>query len=132
MAYHRIGGGRAPGGNREVERLRRALPLNQYLYMLHNGATTGYFPKLNPDGSPLPRDPEGLDDLTTSQRIDLTQYLTDKVMEDAGKQSDIPLIEAEAMTDDDLRQLPSEALRNILAPAAETADILAPAHVNQI
>lgn len=115
MAYHAISY-KAAVVNRTVERARRALPINQYLFMLHTGAVTGYFPRLGEDGEPLPRDVDGKDDLCVSDRVDLTLRLLGKSMPDAKYAHDADEIDAKEVRVEDVRDLPSEKLLRLLEP----------------
>jgi hypothetical protein len=117
--------------NRAVERVRKALPINQYLYMCHTGATTGYFPRLDTEGRPLPVDPD-IDALSTGQRVDMAQYLIDKVMPAPKYDSEPDAIDVEGVNPELIDHLPSEQLLRLMAPEPDTTDLLEPAFVRAI
>lgn len=129
MAYHRTSVARAPAVNRTVERARRLLPVNQYLYMLHTGATTGYFPRLDTEGHPIPRDTDGKDDLSTHERVALTETLLSKVMPDAKYEHEPDAIEATLVQPDEIQTLPSEKLQRLLAPDTAPEGMFEDVHV---
>lgn len=68
----------------DPEIYRRRLPIGQYLLLLHNGATTGFLPKLNEFGRPIPQDVNAPDPIScqmdAGQRINALQYLVDKAL----------------------------------------------------
>lgn len=83
MAYHKVASRRAH--NRAVEELRRAMPLNTYLFLMHQAATTGAVPVLDERGKPT----GAVDTLKPQERIDTIKYLIDKTMP-ALKSADAP------------------------------------------
>ena len=74
MAYHKL----APlrGGSKEVENLRRSLPVAIYLTILHQAAATGKLPILNAYGQATGE----VQDVSPKDRLDTARYLIDKVM----------------------------------------------------
>jgi hypothetical protein len=69
----------------DPERLRRALPLEQYIFILHQAATTGFVPVLNEYGRAVA--PDRLTDaqkmncfLDGKERVKVLSYLVDKRM----------------------------------------------------
>lgn len=63
--------------------LRAALPIHQYLFLLHQAAATGFLPTLNAYGRPIPMDqlePEqrALCFVDAKERIGILSYLVDK------------------------------------------------------
>ena len=68
----------------DPEALRQLLPLKQYLFLLHQAATTGWLPKLNSFGRPIPVD--GKDVLQcfvpAKERLTALEFLVDKAMPD--------------------------------------------------
>ncbi len=106
----------------DPETLRRLLPLNQYMFLLHQAATTGHLPKLNSFGRPVP---QTADDAATCQvqpkeRLACLQYLVDKAM------PDVKAEQTEKKTNSDLlAQAPSDArylTTNSLHAAANSND----------
>lgn len=79
MAYHAA---KAPlRVDRRIESLRRTLPVETYLFLLHQGATTGFVPKIDAKGRPIPEEEDHAPDLLRPKdRVELLQYLTDKAM----------------------------------------------------
>lgn len=132
MAYHRSGALRVAVVNRTVEQCRRALPVNQYLYMLHQGATTGYFPRLDLNGQPLPRDPDGKDDLSVGDRVKITESLLSKIMPDAKYDHDPDDADMKSVSADEVRTLSSEKLLRLLDPASQIPELPEAARVRAI
>lgn len=68
----------------DPEALRQLLPLKQYLFLLHQAATTGWLPKLNGFGRPIPVSQNDVHQclVQPKERLACLQYLTDKAMPD--------------------------------------------------
>lgn len=107
MAYHPVSTTRSR--NRQVENLRTSMPLNVYLFLLHQAATTGAIPLLTDQGQPSGE----FSELKTSERIDTLKYLINKQMPDLKSNDALPapgdteLLDADAtanMTTEELIQ----------------------------
>ena len=115
-----------------VEELRARLPLAQYVDMLHQAATTGILPRYTSAGEPEPVDPDAEDDtsdrrLDTSERLELIQYLVNKLMPNiaetaAPEETD----HAREKIMEALAHLPVDALKAIVAAPAAASVHLTP------
>ena len=120
VSYHRGTVARQHVINRQVETLRRKLPANQYLYLLHQAATTGFMPTLDEAGDPQPI-PADTPMLTPMQRVPIVQCLLDKVMPDAKYDHEPEVLEAASVRVEEIGELPSEKLaRLMLKPDVHT------------
>ena len=127
MAFDRGTVARGPVVNRSVEHARRKLPINQYLYLLHVAATTGYMPTLDRDsGEPLPI-PEGTSVLSPMQRLPFIEKLLDKSMPDAKYDHEPDAIDAEAVKPEEIFHLRSEQLQYLLEDANAVVHAVPPA-----
>lgn len=112
-----------------IEELRAALPVSQYLQMLHEAAVSGRIPKFDPQThSRLPEAQQDAVPLTEADRGKLLQYLIDKSMP-TYRQVDAPeaagAIDVDDLshaTDADFSQLSTEQLRQIAVAANQLAD----------
>lgn len=111
-----------------VEELRSAMPVSQYIAMLHEGAITGRLPKFDRFGMRLPDANQDQEQLAECDRAKLITYLVDKVMP-TYRQQEAP----EATTGDtdavlansgdaDFSLLSSDQLREIATAATKLAD----------
>lgn len=90
----------------DPEQLRALLPLKQYLFLLHQAGTTGWMPKLNEFGRPIPLKAQDAEScmVPIRERVAVLEYLVDKAMPDVKSQ------ETEKKTNADLlAQAPSDA-----------------------
>lgn len=107
MAYHRVTVASSRSRvNREVEALRRRIPLPLYLDLMHQAAVTGYLPRLDLHGRPIPTPEDQQELLTAPQRIGVLQYLTDKAMPNIHLDPEPPPPELP-------HSIPAEALRDL-------------------
>jgi len=95
MAYHKVSSRRAH--NHAVEALRRSLPLNTYLFLLHQAAATGAVPVLDENGKPTGE----FHGLKPVERIDALKYLVDKAMPDIKSTEAPPAEDSDALLDHD-------------------------------
>ena len=126
----------------EMEQVRRGLPINHYLALLHQGATTGVIPIMTTDGQmvgprsvpifdqqgqvvgsePVPPDEDSpflahAQPLSPKDRVQILEYLIDKVMPAANyphAELDTDLKDASA---EGMQELPSESLSRQLRPS---------------
>jgi hypothetical protein len=61
-----------------IDAARSSIPARLYLFLMHRGATTGFLPRLNHDGTPTGE----FDVVASDDRMRLLQYLTNKVLPD--------------------------------------------------
>ncbi|MFM2055203.1 MAG: hypothetical protein RL456_3240 [Pseudomonadota bacterium] len=122
MAYHKQTAGRVVVINPEIEQLRRKLPTSQYLFLLHQAGTTGYMPKLDDRGKPIPRPDDDLDELTAKDRVDVLKHLLAKTMPDAKYDHEPPTVTAKLVDAPDVAQLPSNELQRLFSESAVPAD----------
>ncbi len=111
-----------------IEELRSALPVSQYLTMLHEAAVSGRIPKFDPRShARLPDAQQDAEPITEQDRAKLLQYLVDKAMptyshmqapEAAGA---IDVSEFTDATDADFNALTTDQLRAIAAAATKLA-----------
>lgn len=111
-----------------IEELRSALPISQYIAVLHEAAITGKIPKFDRFGQRLPDSAQDQPPLDEPNRGKLLQYLIDKSMP-SYRQQDAPLPTAgdtanlgEDTTDADFTLLSSDQLREIATAATRLAD----------
>jgi hypothetical protein len=110
MGIPRTSAARRTMHNSAVEALRQALPLNKYLFLLHQGATMGMVPVLDEHGNAT----GAFTPLRPIERIDTIKYLIDKAMPSVKAQESLPAPEdidvldadtASAMSGAELRAL---------------------------
>lgn len=94
-----------------LERRRRQIPLEKYLALLDSAASTGFLPKLNPDGRPTGE----FDQVGANQRIGILHTLLDKGMPNRQEAAPLPEdIEAGVKTID-VTKLDDDELEKIIA-----------------
>jgi hypothetical protein len=95
MAYHKVANRRVH--NHAVEALRRALPLNTYLTILHQGATMGALPVMDEHGNATGEFTE----MRPADRLDTLRFLVNKVMPDLKTNEALPAPEDDDLLDQD-------------------------------
>lgn len=119
------------GIGRDPEHIRSLLPVHIYAWLLHQAATTGYLPKLTPEGKPIARDQDEdveVNLLPAKERMHVIEYLMDKGMPDMKAALPAPpalppAIDVRNLTPSDIRSMTSSQLA---AVAAELAKVTVP------
>lgn len=118
MAYHRVASRRAH--NHAVESLRRSLPINVYLKLMHQGATMGYLPQLDESGNAT----GNFTELKADQRLASLNFLINKAMPDLKSSEAPPIVENEDLLDHDALagMTTSDLIGQVQASAARVAE----------
>ncbi len=104
--------------------MRAALPGMMYLELLHAAAVTGQLPVLAYDSATKQSKPTGtFEALDPRQRLDLLQYLVDKILPPAAKEITIDVQEAQSVVAERIQNMSTEDLKRLIdAPAKVAAD----------
>jgi hypothetical protein len=106
--------------DRRIEKLRRAIPLETYLMLMHQAAVTGYLPRLDAAGKVVPAKDDEEPILTPNERIKLMEYLTDKSMPDIRLDAE-PAPESIDAVIEAPEAFSSNQLRLVVSPPREAA-----------
>lgn len=113
MVYHRSMS--AVRRDNAIEQLRRTLPVNVYLSLLHNAACSGFIPILDSQGKPTGEYTE----LPPKERLNTLTYLVNKAMPDLkSNEQFLPPPQDEALEMRDMAEMTTEELAQVIRSSA--------------